>query len=106
MSCWLTRRLGLGMTFLFVGSRFCTPASFRRSVALPPLPSASGLIMVFHNGSPTGDFHPISYSAPMSGVHQPMHLTEIPLRFISASDRIVRQQKRQRRNLQTEPTAE
>ena len=29
------------MQFLFVGSQVCTQASFRRSVALPPLPSAS-----------------------------------------------------------------
>jgi len=50
------------MLFLFVGSQFCTPASFPRSVALPQLPSASTLCIFVgrHAGSRTGDFNPIS----------------------------------------------
>ena len=34
------------MTFLFVGSQLCTRASFRRNLAVPPLPSANVWIKV------------------------------------------------------------
>jgi len=64
------------MLLLFVGSQFCSPASFPRSVALPQLPSArtchtlSGRIRRFtYRGLEPHEF------APMLGVHKSLHLT-------------------------------
>jgi len=34
------------MLFLFVGSQLCTPASFGRFLAVPPLPSANTCVNV------------------------------------------------------------
>ena len=51
------------MTFLFVGSQFCTQASFSQHLAMLQLPSASSYNhskLMNEVGSPTEDFHLIS----------------------------------------------
>jgi len=63
------------MAFLFVGSQSCAPASFRRSVALPPLPSASTWATLLATGFTYRGLAPHQF-APMLGVHQRMQATE------------------------------
>ena len=59
--CSLAQGTKPSMRFLFVGSHFCTQASFRHPLTGLPLPSASGYSYPKRlSGTPTGDFHPIS----------------------------------------------
>ena len=59
------------MLFLFVGSSLCTPASFRRPLAVPPLPSASTCANVQSTfaGFMYRGFSPHKFT-PMPGVHK------------------------------------
>jgi hypothetical protein len=61
------------MLFLFVGSSFCTPASFGRSLAIPPLPSANTFVNVQQLLTLTGFTYrglaPHKFT-PMPGVHK------------------------------------
>ena len=49
MLCRLAQETKPYMRFLFVVSHVCAPASFRRSVALPPLPSASTFVSIHYS---------------------------------------------------------
>jgi len=58
------------MLFLFVGSSFCTQASFGRSLAIPPLPLASTFANVFTlTGFKYRGLAPHKFT-PVPGVHK------------------------------------
>jgi hypothetical protein len=61
------------MRFLFVSSHLCAQASFRPSLARPPLPSASSYFRPFGHYRYSYRGLPPLKSMPMSGVHKALH---------------------------------